>query len=432
MAQYDLTPKVAKFLDRHLVLPLLDFLSNQEAPIFDPKDLLKARVQLLSKTNMVDFHEELHKLLHESDDAPEAFEARRKAVLEKVSHLKVEAKPVIDALEAISDEKKNQLITEKRFTSQYLKETSKITEEQVDVLFTYAKFQFDCGSYPGASLLISNYLPLVSTATGAGASKYLSALWGKFATDILVGQWEQACNDLEDLKNCIDSNNYGTPLEKLQQRGWLVHWSLFVFFMGRSPGALELFFQSQYLSAIQNTCPHMLRYVTAAVITSTTKRKGNAVKDLVRVLQHEKENGYKDPITELIECLFAHFDFEGAQQKLRECEEVLKNDPFLSNWQGEFMENARLLIFETYCRIHKVIDIGMLSEKLNMGPERAEQWIVDLIRNARLDAKIDSAKGHVVMTTKYPTIYEQVIDKTRSLTYQTNMFAAQVAQPASS
>lgn len=202
--------------------------------------------------------------------------------------------------------------------------------------------------------------------------------------------------------------------------------------MGRSPGALELFFQSQYLSAIQNTCPHMLRYVTAAVITSTTKRKGNAVKDLVRVLQHEKENGYKDPITELIECLFAHFDFEGAQQKLRECEEVLKNDPFLSNWQGEFMENARLLIFETYCRIHKVIDIGMLSEKLNMGPERAEQWIVDLIRNARLDAKIDSAKGHVVMTTKYPTIYEQVIDKTRSLTYQTNMFAAQVAQPASS
>lgn len=432
MAAYDLTPMVAKFLDRHLVLPLLDFLSTQEMPIFDSKDLLKARVQLLSKTNMVDFHEELHKLLHETEEAPAEFEARRKEVLEKVSHLKVEAKPVIDALESISDEKKNQLIAEKRFTTQYLKETFKITEEQVDVLFTYAKFQFDCGSYPGASLLISNYLPLVSNSTGASAQKYLSALWGKFATDILVGQWEQAYNDLEDLKNCIDSNNYGTPLEKLQQRGWLVHWSLFVFFMGRSNGALELFFQSQYLSAIQNTCPHMLRYVTAAVITSTTKRKGNAVKDLVRVLQHEKENGYKDPITELIECLFAHFDFEGAQQKLRECEEVLKNDPFLSNWQGEFMENARLLIFETYCRIHKVIDIGMLSEKLNMGPDRAEQWIVDLIRNARLDAKIDSAKGHVVMTTKYPTIYEQVIDKTRSLTYQTNMFAAQVAQPASS
>lgn len=32
----------------------------------------------------------------------------------------------------------------------------------------------------------------------------------------------------------------------------------------------------------------------------------------------------------------------------------------------------------------------MLAEKLNMTPEEAERWIVNLIRNARLDAKIDS------------------------------------------
>jgi len=32
----------------------------------------------------------------------------------------------------------------------------------------------------------------------------------------------------------------------------------------------------------------------------------------------------------------------------------------------------------------------MLANKLNMNPEDAERWIVNLIRNARLDAKIDS------------------------------------------
>lgn len=31
---------------------------------------------------------------------------------------------------------------------------------------------------------------------------------------------------------------------------------------------------------------------------------------------------YKDPITEFVECLYVNFDFDGAQQKLRECEEV--------------------------------------------------------------------------------------------------------------
>ena len=32
----------------------------------------------------------------------------------------------------------------------------------------------------------------------------------------------------------------------------------------------------------------------------------------------------------------------------------------------------------------------MLAEKLNMPPDDAEKWIVNLIRNACLDAKIDS------------------------------------------
>ena len=32
----------------------------------------------------------------------------------------------------------------------------------------------------------------------------------------------------------------------------------------------------------------------------------------------------------------------------------------------------------------------MLATKLNMSPDSAERWIVNLIRNAKLDAKIDA------------------------------------------
>ena len=35
---------------------------------------------------------------------------------------------------------------------------------------------------------------------------------------------------------------------------------------------------------------------------------------------------YQDPITEFVECLYVHFDFDGAQQKLRECETVSVED----------------------------------------------------------------------------------------------------------
>lgn len=59
---------------------------------------------------------------------------------------------------------------------------------------------------------------------------------------------------------------------------------------------------------------------------------------------------------------------------------------------------CRLFIFETYCRIHQCIDLKMLSQKLNMDEEAAEKWIVNLIRNARLNAKIDSQVGGNVST----------------------------------
>ena len=54
------------------------------------------------------------------------------------------------------------------------------------------------------------------------------------------------------------------------------------------------------------------------------------------------------------------------------------------------MDNARLLVFEAYCRIHQCIDLRMLAAKLNMDESAAEKWVVNLIRNADLNAKINS------------------------------------------
>lgn len=238
--------------------------------------------------------------------------------------------------------------------------------------------------------------------------------------------WETALEDLNRLKDVIESNNQAGTLQLLQERTWLIHWSLFVFFnhpKGRDL-IIDLFlYQPQYLNAIQTTCPHILRYLTTAVITN--KRRRTVLKDLVKVIQQESYT-YKDPITEFLECLYVNFDFDGAQQKLRECETVLLNDFFLVACLDDFIENARLFIFETFCRIHQCISISMLAEKLNMTPEEAERWIVNLIRNARLDAKIDSKLGHVVMGTQAPSVYQQVIEKTKGIMSRTQELARNI------
>jgi translation initiation factor 3 subunit E len=83
------------------------------------------------------------------------------------------------------------------------------------------------------------------------------------------------------------------------------------------------------------------------------------------------------------------------------------------------LDNARVLIFETYCRVHTVVDLDMLSKRLRLSPDDSERWIVDLIRNAKLDAKIDSEKNQVVMEQPQTEIYQQVIDKTNDLSFRT-------------
>ena len=48
------------------------------------------------------------------------------------------------------------------------------------------------------------------------------------------------------------------------------------------------FLFSRYLNAIQTMCPHILRYLTTAVITH--KRRKQVVKDLVKVIQQVHYN----------------------------------------------------------------------------------------------------------------------------------------------
>lgn len=183
---------------------------------------------------------------------------------------------------------------------------------------------------------------------------YLNVLWGKLASEILTLNWPTALDDLNRLREFIDNHNF-TNIQVLQQRTWLIHWSVLVFFnhpKGRDL-IIEMFlYKPLYLNAIQTMCPHILRYLAVAVIINRGRR--NALKDLIKVIQQESYT-YKDPITEFLEHLYVNFDFEGARMKLHECQTVILNDFFIIGCLDEFIENARLMIFETFCRIHQCI-----------------------------------------------------------------------------
>ena len=48
--------------------------------------------------------------------------------------------------------------------------------------------------------------------------------------------------------------------------------------------------------------------------------------------------------------------------------------------------------------------VRVLAEKLDLKYEEAERWIVNLIRTSKLDAKIDSESGTVIMEPTQPNV----------------------------
>jgi translation initiation factor 3 subunit E len=199
--------------------------------------------------------------------------------------------------------------------------------------------------------------------------KVASATWGKLASEILSTEWEPAMEEINKVKESIETRLFSNPLAQLESRTWLVHWALFPFFNHEAGAAaevakdqlIELFFTAAYINTIQTLCPWILRYLTAAVITNRNRsRNSNAyqkqLKDLIRVVRQEGYE-YSDPLTNFVRALYLDFDFEEAQKQLSIAEKILKHDFFLTSSADAFVEAARHLISESYCKIHQRIDI---------------------------------------------------------------------------
>lgn len=352
--QYDLLPKLIPHLDRHLIFPLLEFLSGQEEE--GSMEITKSKFELLKHTNMTDYVANLWQELNDSDDTPEEFIKKREEVLQRLEIFAEETSHIDDLL---NDESVvSNLRSDKVANLKFLEQQHGVTIEMVDMLYDYGRFQYSCGSYQNAAHLLDQFR-ILSTDN----DKVTSATWGKLASDILTTNWEVVMEEVNKVKDSIDTKLFNNPLAQLQHRTWLIHWTLFPFF-NHEPARdtiCELFFSPAFINTIQTACPWILRYLAAAVITNRSRSRNTGqyqkqLKDLVRIVRQEGYE-YSDPITDFVKALYIDFDFEEAQKKLGEAEEVLRGDFFLVSAAEAFVEAARHLISESYCKIHQRIDI---------------------------------------------------------------------------
>ena len=360
--EHSLIPKLIPHLDRHIVFPLLNFQEDNTPEDEDISDITQLKYALLKDTNMADFVGDLYAQVHGLSERPPEYAKKREEALERRRIFEEETEKIQGLL--ADSEVVKELRSDKVGNMNYLKENHGVTQQMVDQLYDFGQFQYSCGDYGSAAELLYQFR-ILSTDN----DKVNAANWGKLASDILMANWESAMEEVQRIKESIDTRLFNNQLAQLQHRPWLIHWSLFPFF-NYEPARetlTELFFSPTYINTIQTSCPWILRYLAAAVITNRNRPGGKSgsfgfgnyqkqLRDLVRIVRQEQYE-YNDPVTSFIKALYVDFDFEEAQKRLTEADEILRSDFFLCAASESFLDAARHLISESYCKIHQRIDI---------------------------------------------------------------------------
>merc|ERR1719412_932196 len=175
---------------------------------------------------MVYFIIDVHKTLYPDQEVPKSLYEKRTTVVATFKRLQDENQLI---LKTFQDPKVHQQLQQNRDSKQlidYLVQNHDFKIEMIDKCYEYAKCLYETGNYGDAAKFLYIHRILVQPTD----RNYLNGIWGKLASEILMQNWDAALEDLKRLQQFIDESTFGSSLQLLQQRTWLIHWSLFVFF----------------------------------------------------------------------------------------------------------------------------------------------------------------------------------------------------------
>ena len=250
-SEYEFLDKLVRHMDRHLIFPLLEHQSNTEPISQERSDDLKLAIfNLLKNTNMIDYVGSLYKVINKTESIPSEYAKKREDVLNKIQTFEEESAHLTNLL---NDESvTSQLRSDKVANLKYLEEQHSVTQQMVDNLYDFGRFRYECGSYPEAADLLYRFRVL-----STDNDKVMKATWGKLVCEILDEQWESALEEVDKVKEHIETRLFNNPRAQLTARESLVHYALFPFF-NYDPARdklTEMFFSPPYISSITDCLP---------------------------------------------------------------------------------------------------------------------------------------------------------------------------------
>ncbi|XP_952340.1 eukaryotic translation initiation factor 3, subunit 6, putative [Theileria annulata] len=473
--KYDITSKLSPYLEPKMVLYVLDWLSSKD--IYSADELSSTR-------------EELNKKLESVKLSDEEFSQMESDCLSKIQQFKIVLSLYKkDQLHRISStfEKTTVPSLIQWANTSSLNVSTDFPRDVDELILKLAKAYFDREDYENCKSLLIYYVNSVSKYTvegwnleiifssGSSTKKKMKCYWGIISCNILSVLLPSSHEELQEMSSMVivqqdpDNDKDATLIDQrtprsgvycilkfaellnseelnrdrkdlILKRCWLLHWSLFYIFKYHLalfhlsnkntksfewPQLQEYFLDERNLAVVNLLTPHLLRYYAVyAILNRNRKDHFRTISNVIANTKHK----YNDTFTSLLGALFVDFNFEAAQKHIVEIKEACYVDVLLNPLKDAIEESSRHIIFETYCRIHKSINLDIIAQNVNMTSLDAERWIVNIIRHSHVEAKIDSEKNCVEISTVPPNLYQQVIEKTQNLTLRSNMILQNLSQ----
>ena len=295
--------KTWRYLDAHLVLPMLDFL--EEHKLASDQEILQARIKAVGTTYMIDY---LMELQQEAKLAvPEELKAKKEDLMRDFEAKQVTLRPLLEVVEKNgTDAIKQTSLAD--FCLKY-----NLSADILDVMFDYARLSYQVGDYKTSSELLKIYRILTSSTEtqSAPTDRQMRAMWGSISSYMAQSEWSTAAELIVKLMEFFDNSTL--PKDKFSYGAsglWLLHWAILVSLKSSNVDLLSLILKDKFLNIISISAPYLWRYVSALVILSDhDKLDAIPMEDVASLISKDSEAS-ADPINKVIIDLFMDYKFE--------------------------------------------------------------------------------------------------------------------------
>ncbi|KAI9224108.1 hypothetical protein BC828DRAFT_374294 [Blastocladiella britannica] len=417
-AAHDLTATIAAYLDPQLLVPVLEHLAD--AGVHPKKDVLAQLYHVLeSSTTQADKAVAVAAAIKAAGGkAPNT--AALKARAETAAAALAEPSPAVNAIvDALSGASSEQLRTDRSTLAAWVCDQCQCEAADIDAVYAHGRAHYAAGNFKEAATILDLYRRVCTNS-----EQYLAAQWGRLAAHILAGEDQTALEFSGRVRDAIENAPLASQSHTLQQRLWLLHWSLFVYFRSSFDGALDKAMETlthpTNTNVIETAAPHLLRYVVAASVLTSYKN----TRDIARYAAQERYR-VSDPLCAVYEHLFNNVDLDAVATALAAAELTVRADYFLAPHADAIMAGLRKQVLQVLGNVFVTLPASQLATYLALDATALDAFVTDL-------EFVSISADDVAVFSQPSAARRSVLDKVDKLSHRSDTSLASLYKKVSS